>query len=465
VEPGSAFIAVVGTRTDGHDHAADAVAAGAAALVVERRLDLDVPQLVVETCRPLMAVLAAEVHGHPAERMTLIGVTGTNAKTTVTHMLDAIGTVAGKRTGMVGTLGARIAGEPVPLGHTTPEATDLQRLLHRMADAGVELAAMEVSSHALSYGRADAIRFDVAGFTNLSQDHLDFHGDMESYFAAKRGLFTEERTDRAVIFTDDPWGARLAAEVAVPQTTVGFDPGSRVGTLERPAVLGRDLRITPTSATFDVDSRLGRHHVRLPFGGRFNAANALVAFAGAMEVGIDADAIVAGLGSMPTVPGRFETVDRGQPFTVIVDYAHTPEAMATVIEAVRPSPPHRLIAVGGAGGDRDRGKRPLMGQALAAADIAVITSDNPRTEDPGQIVAAVAAGVGADRGASEVVVEVDRRLAIGTALWRAEPGDVVVLLGKGHESGQEIDGVVHPFDDREVAAEVLRQLGHHRESS
>jgi UDP-N-acetylmuramoyl-L-alanyl-D-glutamate--2,6-diaminopimelate ligase len=184
-----------------------------------------------------------------------------------------------------------------------------------------------------------------------------------------------------------------------------------------------------------------------------------------MEVGIDADAIVAGLGSMPTVPGRFETVDRGQPFTVIVDYAHTPEAMATVIEAVRPSPPHRLIAVGGAGGDRNRGKRPLMGQALAAADIAVITSDNPRTEDPGQIVAAVAAGVGADRGASEVVVEVDRRLAIGTALWRAEPGDVVVLLGKGHESGQEIDGVVHPFDDREVAAEVLRQLGHHRESS
>jgi len=457
VEPGSAFIAVKGATSDGHDFIAAAISRGAAALIVEHQVQIDIPQLVVESARPLMGLLAAEVHGHPASAMTVIGVTGTNGKTTVTHMIESIAAAAGRRCGVIGTLGARIAGDVVPVGHTTPEATDLQRLLGAMRDAGMDMVAIEVSSHSLTYGRIDGVHFAIGGFTNLSQDHLDFHLDMDRYFAAKRSLFTPDRTDRAVIFVDDPRGAELVATLSIPLVTVGFDVAD---------VRGVNLDLRPDGATFDVETGLpgyeGQHHIEMPMGAWFNVANALVAWACAALVGVVPADIAAGLAALPTVSGRLETVDAGQPFTVVVDYAHTPEAMARSIDALRPAAPAKLIALGGAGGDRDRSKRPLMGAALATADLAVITSDNPRSEDPSAIVEAVAAGTTATSAGDNphVVIEVDRRKAIRRALGEASPGDVVVLLGKGHETGQDVAGVVSPFDDRLVAVAELAELGY-----
>ncbi len=447
VTPGAAFIAVPGSAVDGHDFAARAVGLGAPALVVERRLDLDVPQLVVTSTRAAMAALAAEVHGHPSRDMTMVGVTGTNGKTTVTHMVEAMVTAAGKTAGIIGTVGARIAGEPVPLGHTTPEATHLQRLLRRMVDAGVDVVAMEVSSHALAYGRADAIHFDVAAFTNLSQDHLDFHTDMEDYFATKQALFTAGRSDRAVVFVDDPWGRRLVAATDLPHIDVG---------LTAPATVhAGDVDATPAGTKMNIVLPGGVIPARIHLAGMFNVANALVAAACGAEIGLDPAVIAAGLENTAVVPGRFERVDAGQPFTVVVDYAHTPDAIGTVIEGARPLTKGKIIAVGGAGGDRDRSKRPLMGAALATADVAVVTSDNPRSEDPIDILNQVAAGIPHD---ATVVVDVDRRRAIRRALELAEPDDVVLILGKGHEKGQEIRDVVLPFDDREVALDELDRL-------
>ncbi|NIR38864.1 MAG: UDP-N-acetylmuramoyl-L-alanyl-D-glutamate--2,6-diaminopimelate ligase, partial [Actinobacteria bacterium] len=376
--------------------------------------------------------------------MTVVGVTGTNGKTTVTHLLESIGRAAGMKVGLIGTVGARIAGIPQPVSHTTPEATHLQRLFRSMADAGVDLVAMEVSSHALAYGRADAIDFDVAAFTNLSQDHLDFHGDMEEYFAAKRRLFESNRARRAVVNVDDPAGVRLAAEVSIPVTTVGFSLEAGI----RARVLGADPRgttmeiVTPDRA-FTVTTRIA---------GQFNAANALVAAACALEVGIAPEAIAAGLLGSSSVPGRFEPVEAGQEFAVIVDYAHTPEAIRNVIDAVRPLTAGKVIAVGGAGGDRDRGKRPLMGAALAEADLAIVTSDNPRSEDPAAIAAAVVSGAPPERA---VVTELDRRTAIRKAVAAAAAGDVVLILGKGHETGQQFATASVPFDDRVVAGEEI----------
>jgi UDP-N-acetylmuramoyl-L-alanyl-D-glutamate--2,6-diaminopimelate ligase len=399
-----------------------------------------------------MAALAAAVHGHPSEALTIVGVTGTNGKTTVTHMLEAIAEASGVRTGLIGTIGARIAGRPVPLGHTTPEATELQRLLREMVDAGVRLVAMEVSSHALALGRADAIGFDVAAFTNLSQDHLDFHDDMETYFATKQRLFEPERSNRAVVFVDDPWGARLMEEMALPAWRVGFSG--------EPDVRGADAVATAAGTTFDVVTGGERFSVTTRLAGSFNAANALMAAACALAVDIAPGAVAAGLAGMPPVPGRFEPVDAGQEFAVIVDYAHTPDAISSVVAAVRPLTGGKIIAVGGAGGDRDRAKRPLMGAALAGADLAVITSDNPRSEDPRAILDAVVAGV---PPGAEVVVELDRREAIRTAVSAADPEDIVLILGKGHETGQQIGATRIAFDDREVAAEELRRL--HSEDS
>ncbi len=457
IEPGSAFVAVKGAASDGHDFIAAAISRGAVALIVEHQVQIDIPQLIVESTRPLMGLLAAEVHGHPSSSMTVIGVTGTNGKTTVTHMVESIAAAAGRRCGVIGTLGARIAGEVVPVGHTTPEATDLQRLLAAMRNAGMEMVAMEVSSHSLTYGRIDGVHFAIGAFTNLSQDHLDFHIDMDRYFAAKRLLFQPDRTDRAVVFTDDRRGAELAATMEIPLVTAGFQDAD---------VTGLNLDLSPEGARFDVETNLsgveGRHHIEMPIGAWFNVANALVAWGCAAMVGVSPDEIAAGLAALPTLSGRLEPVDVGQPFTVVVDYAHTPEAMARTIAALRPEPPARLIALGGAGGDRDRTKRPLMGEALAQADVAVVTSDNPRSEEPAAIVEAVAAGAlgASERLNHQVVVEVDRRLAIRRALAEAKPGDVVMLLGKGHETGQEVAGVVSPFDDRLVAADELAALGH-----
>ncbi len=446
VTPGSVFVAVRGSTADGHELAGAAVAAGAVAVVVERPVPVAVPQLVVEDTRRLLGPLAAEVHGRPAERMTMVGVTGTNGKTTVTHLLAAIVEAAGRAAGVIGTIGARIGGQDLPIGFTTPEAPDLQRLLRRMVDAGVEVVAMEVSSHALQLGRVDAIRYDVAAFTNLSQDHLDFHGDMERYYATKASLFTPARCREAVVAVDDPWGRRLLGEATIPTTTVGFADDASLGVAE--------IELTATGGRLTLRG-LASFEVPLPLAGAFNAVNTLVAAGIALRIGVEPADIRRGLSAAGPVPGRFERVEAGQDFTVVVDFAHTPDAIRTVVATARDLTSGRVIAVGGAGGDRDRAKRPMMGRALATADLAVVTSDNPRSEDPGTIIDEMTADLAS---VAQVTVEPDRRRAIAAAIAAARPGDVVLVLGKGHETGQEAGGVVTAFDDRAVAAEELARL-------
>ncbi len=445
VTPASLFVAIRGARADGHDYLDAAISAGAAAVCVDTEATVPVPQLVVADTRRALAPLAAAVHGHPSRRLPVVGVTGTNGKTTVVHFLEAVAVAAGLTPGIAGTLGARIAGHGAPLGHTTPEASDFQRLLAAMVDAGVDLAAVEVSSHALHYGRADATSFRLAAFTNLSQDHLDLHGDMESYFAAKASLFTPERVETAVIWVDDPAGRRLRAATTVPVVAVGFASGD---------VHAAGLSASVEGSEFEVVAGGGRFPATIGLPGRFNVANALVAAACAWELGIEADAIAAGLASVERVPGRMDPVlvDGGP--AVLVDYAHTPAGIAAVIEAAREFGTGRIVAVVGAGGDRDRDKRPEMGRAAAAADLVVVTTDNPRSESVDSIVAAVAAGVRAV-APERVVVEPDRRRAIRAAVRAAGTGDLVLVLGKGHEQGQDFGDRVVPFDDLAVAREEL----------
>ena len=443
VGPGTLFVALRGERHDGHRFLDAAVTAGSPAVCVEDPDSIPdgVPALVVDDTRRALALLADRVFEHPSGRLRLVGVTGTNGKTTVTHIVHAIGRAAGVHSAYAGTVGARIVDTSLPMARTTPEASDFQRLLSTMVDAGVSIAAVEVSSHGLALRRVDGTDFSVAAFTNLSPDHLDLHGDMESYYLAKRQLF--ERAATAVVWVGDEWGRRLASEISVPTTTVGFQDADVVGVVDR---LGFD------ATAMSVTAADGGVLLRVPLVGRFNAANALVAVAIGRALGLGWDTIAAGVSSVSAVPGRFELVEMGRDFTVIVDYAHTPGGIAATIAATRDivAEGTRIVAVVGAGGDRDRSKRPLMGAAIAAADVAVITSDNPRTEDPTAIIDEVAAGVPAD---ASVVVEVDRRAAIRHALRMARPGDVVLLLGKGHETGQEIGGEVIPFDDRTVARE------------
>jgi UDP-N-acetylmuramoyl-L-alanyl-D-glutamate--2,6-diaminopimelate ligase len=456
--PGSLFVAVPGANFDGHDYAEGAVAAGAVALVVERPLELDVPQLVVQSARRALPVVAAEVHGHPSESLTVIGVTGTNGKTTVTYMIESITRSAGRVPGLIGTTGARIDGESVPLTRTTPESSDLQRLLATMRDRHVDIAALEVSSHALALGRVDGVRFAVGAFTNLSHDHLDFHVDMEDYYAAKAELFAADRTRVGIVWVEDEWGRRLVEESEIPLRTVGFGEGCDVR--------GSNVRVDTTSSRFDISAGGTTVAVAMPLPGRFNVANALIAAACALEAGIDLETIGAGLDALPAVPGRLELVPGTGPFTVIVDYAHSPDAITEVIEEARDFGAVRVLVVIGAGGDRDREKRPLMGRAAATADRTYITSDNPRSEDPDAIIDEVASGTD---DAPHVIIELDRRAAIGKALAEAGEGDVVLVLGKGHEQGQEFADRVEPFDDREVVraewdALQARAAGAERES-
>jgi UDP-N-acetylmuramoyl-L-alanyl-D-glutamate--2,6-diaminopimelate ligase len=426
VRPGALFFCVPGSRADGHDFAADAVQRGAVALVVERPVEPAVPQLVVESSRAAMAVVADEFFGRPTEELEVAGVTGTNGKTTTAFLLHSILAAAGRRPGMIGTVEARVGGDVRKLERTTPEAIDLQRLFREMLDAGDRSCAMEASSHASAQHRLDLVRFRALVFTNLTQDHLDFHGTMEQYFAAKRRLFGDAP---AVVNVDDPWGRRLVEELGGGALTFGLSTDAEVGP---EALAGVQLRLR----------------------GRFNVLNALGAAAAARVLGIDTDAVRAGLEAVEGVPGRFEEVSEGQPFTVLVDYSHTPDSLDNALRAARALGDGRLLCVFGCGGDRDREKRPLMGRvASELADLAVVTSDNPRSEDPGEIIAQVVAGA-----AGEIVVEPDRRAAIELAVEAAEPGDVVLVAGKGHEQGQEIGGLVLPFDDREVAREALRKL-------
>jgi len=424
VSDGALFFCVPGSRADGHDFAAEAVARGAVALVVERPLELPVPQLVVADARAAMAPAADEFFGRPTQELEIAAVTGTSGKTTTSFLLFAILAAAGRRPGLLGTVEARVGGERRGVERTTPEAIELQRLFREMLDAGDRSCAMEASSHASELHRLDRVRFSVLVFTNLSQDHLDFHGDMESYFQAKRRLFVTEPRPPAVLNVGDEWGRRLAGELPDAVTFSADDPG---------ALAGVDLKLR----------------------GRFNVENALGALYAARVLGIDDDAIRRGLESVRGVPGRFESVDVGQPFHVIVDYAHKPGALETVLRASRElAAGNRVICVIGAGGDRDRTKRPVMGGiASELADVAIVTSDNPRSEDPERIVAEVTAG--ADR---PVEVQLDRAAAIARAVELAQPGDVVLIAGRGAEQGQELADRTVPFDDREAAKDALRRV-------
>jgi UDP-N-acetylmuramoyl-L-alanyl-D-glutamate--2,6-diaminopimelate ligase len=424
VGPGSLFFCVPGSRVDGHDLAPRAVAAGAVALVCERRLDVAVPQLVVPSVRQAMGSAAARFFGDPSGDLAVVGITGTSGKTTTSYLLWEILDAAERRPGLVGSIERRVGSERRPVALNTPEAIDLQRLLREMVDAGNHAAVIEATSIASAQGRLDALRFEALVFTNLSQDHLDFHGTMEHYFAAKRRLF--DQAAYAAVNVGDAWGRRLAAELP-HALTFGFADDAEL----RPEHLaGIDLRLR----------------------GRFNVENALAAAAAARLLGIGDEAVAAGLSRLPGVPGRFESVDEGQPFAVIVDYAHKPGALENVLRTARELTDGRLICVFGCGGDRDRGKRPQMGRiAFELADRAILTSDNPRSEDPLAIIDEVLAG------APALEVEPDRAAAIAAALADAQPGDVVLIAGKGHEQGQEVAGVVHAFDDREVAREALRR--------
>jgi len=448
--PGTLFFCVPGEKVDGHGFAAQVVEAGAAALVVERELEVGVPQVVVGDARAAMAPVAARFHGDPTEELRVVGVTGTNGKTTTAFLVREILEAAEISTGLLGTVKQVVAGTEEGVERTTSEAIDLQATFRRMLDGGDEACAMEVSSHAMSLHRADAIHFEVALFTNLTQDHLDFHRDMEDYFLAKRRLFADLGPGVAVVNVDDPYGRRLAAEFECVTFSV---EGAAAADYS-----ARDVSFDAGGAEFVVAGPGGEIALRTGLPGHFNVANALGAFAAALALGVEPEAAAAGLARAARVPGRFEPIDEGQRFSVLVDYAHTPDSLENVLRAARRLTPGRVISVFGAGGDRDRDKRPKMGRAGAElSDLAIVTSDNPRSESPAAIVAEVAAGTG---GGGEVVVEVDRRAAIALALGRAEAGDTVVIAGKGHEQGQELEaGRKIPFDDREVAREELRKLG------
>src|ERR687883_540489 len=416
VTPGALFFCVRGANVEGHELAPQAVAAGAAALVVERPLDAQVPQLLVADSRAAMAVAADVFFGHPTHELEVVGVTGTNGKTTTAHLVYAILAAAGRRPGLLGTIEARLAGERRPVVRTTPEAIDLQRTFREMLDAGDKSCAMEASSHASELHRLDRVRFAALVFTNLTPDHLDFHGTMERYFDAKRRLFVGDDPPPAAINLDDPWGRKLAAE-RPDALTFGLDAA--------------DAQVRP-DALAGIDLKLR---------GRFNVANALGALAAARLLGIEPAAVAQGLEAVRGVPGRFESVDEGQPFEVIVDYSHTPDSLENALRAARELAAGRVLCVFGCGGDRGPEKRPPMGHIAAGlADLPILTTDNPRSEDPLTIIDDVL------RGAPDLEVEPDRRAAIARAVERAREGDLVLVAGRGAEPAQEVAGRMLPFD-------------------
>jgi UDP-N-acetylmuramoyl-L-alanyl-D-glutamate--2,6-diaminopimelate ligase len=464
VGQGTLFFCFTGERTDGHDFAPAAVEGGAAALVVERPLELDVPQAQVEDARAAMAPIAASFNGDPTAELGVVGITGTNGKTTTAFLVRHLLESAGHRCGLLGTVQQVVGGRVEEVERTTPEAIDLQRTFDRMLSSGDEYCAMEVSSHALVLHRADAIHFAAKVFTNLSQDHLDFHADMEDYFEAKRLLFSGEggtpilelEGGISVINVDDAYGRRLADDLSCGE---GGDCISYSAAGAEADLSAREVDFDASGSRFTCDTPEGEIEVRIPLPGDFNVANALAALSVAHALGLDLMESAAALSSAEQVPGRFESIDEGQPFAVVVDYAHTPDSLENVLKAARRVTSGRLISVFGCGGDRDREKRPLMGRAGAElSDVAVVTSDNPRSEDPGAIIAQIEAGID-ESAPADVVVDQDRRRAIALALGRAGEGDTVVIAGKGHEQGQEFEGGRKiPFDDRDVAREELRKL-------
>jgi UDP-N-acetylmuramoyl-L-alanyl-D-glutamate--2,6-diaminopimelate ligase len=450
VGPGGLFVCVPGQRADGHDFAEGAVERGAVALIVERPLDLPVQQLVVSDARLAMALAADAFFGRPTRELEVAGVTGTNGKTTTAFVLYAILAAAGRRPGLLGTVEMRVGGERRPVTRTTPEAIDLQRTFRELLDAGDRSCAMEASSHASELKRLVGTRFRALVFTNLSQDHLDFHGTLAAYYDAKRRLFTEPDVDGnrppAAVNVGDDHGRRLTEDLrglGVELVTFGL--------VDEADIRPEELELTPSSTSFRAAGLALRPRLR----GRFNVDNVLGAVAAARLLGIEDEAIVKGVEHVAGVPGRFEAVDEGQPFAVLVDYAHTPEALENVLAEARRLAAGRLLCVFGCGGDRDRAKRPLMGKVVSRlADVAIVTSDNPRSEEPDAIIAEILTGMG-----GREQVEPDRAAAIALAIEEAEEGDVVVIAGKGHEQGQELGDRTIPFDDREVARDALRRLG------
>jgi UDP-N-acetylmuramoyl-L-alanyl-D-glutamate--2,6-diaminopimelate ligase len=440
--PGCLFVAIEGERFDGHDFVDDVVARGAPAVCVTHSVTRGVPELLVEDTRRALGPLASAVHGDPSADTAVVGVTGTNGKTTVAHYVASIAASAGIKAGLMGTIHTRLDGETIEAIRTTPEASDFQRVLAEMRDKGAVLVAVEVSSHGLALDRVRATRFSVAAFTNLSQDHLDFHGDMASYLAAKKKLFEEYEVGTAVINVDDPAGGEIAAVYDRELITVGG----------RGDVITSELRTRSGRTSFHLKTPWGSASVDAPLVGAFNVSNAAVAAACSVAAGLSFDDVVEGLGSLQPVPGRFEIVSGTNPVLVVVDYAHTPDGVSKAIAAARDLDRGRVIALIGAGGDRDRVKRPLMGQAVSDADLAVITSDNPRSEDPEEIAKAVLGGVALE---TDVIFDTDRRSAIQRAIDEADDGDVVLVLGRGHEPMQEVAGERRPFDDREVATQAL----------
>ncbi|HVA75685.1 MAG TPA: UDP-N-acetylmuramoyl-L-alanyl-D-glutamate--2,6-diaminopimelate ligase [Acidimicrobiales bacterium] len=433
VTAGAMFACVPGHTMDGHEFAGEAVAAGAAALLCERRLEVGVPQVVVTSVRRSLGPVADAIFGHPSRQLTVVGVTGTNGKTTTCALLSSVFDTNGWPSTTIGTLTQQ---------RTTPEAPELQALLAGWRDRGGRAIAMEVSSHALDQHRTDALSFAAGVFTNLTPEHLDYHETMDQYFEAKARLFEPGSVRLAVVNTGDAWGSRLAEQVrssGLPVAEFSLSDAS-------------DLELRPGGSTFVWEG----HRLVVNLGGRFNVENALAAATCARSLGIETDAIAAGLASLSGVQGRFQVVDAGQPFSVIVDYAHTPDGLSKALMAARELGSGKLIVVFGAGGDRDHEKRPLMGAAASRlADLAVITSDNPRSEDPMSIIDQILTGA---EGNANVVTEPDRAAAIATALANASGGDVVLIAGKGHERGQDIGGRVVPFDDVEVANAAIARI-------
>lgn len=450
VVAGDLFAALPGATTHGSRFAPQALEAGAVAILTDAEgaatLPVGVPVVVVEHPREHLAEFAARFYDRPSSRFTTVGVTGTQGKTTTTYLAEAA--LGESRSAVIGTIGTRIAGRPAASSLTTPEAPALQALFAVMAEEQVAACAMEVSSHAIVQGRVDGFVLDAAVFLNLGRDHLDFHHDVESYFAAKAELFTPEHARRAVINLDDAHGRRLTGMTSLPVTTFSTEGAAADwrAVNVRAHRLGSDVTLISPDGT--------ETELSVPLAGAFNVSNAVAAIVALAGEGHDLDDLVRGVATARGVPGRMERVDAGQPFTAVVDYAHKPEAVEAVLGALRPVTAGRLIVVIGAGGDRDRGKRPLMGEVAARlADVVIVTDDNPRREDPARIRSEVLAG--AENGAAQVLEVGDRHDAIAAAVEQARTGDTVVVAGKGHERGQQVGDVVHPFDDREVLVSLI----------
>lgn len=443
------FFCIPGAKFDAHEYAAQAVENGCVALVVDHFVDVDVPQVKVSSVRAAMSRMAAAFYGHPADGMRLVGVTGTKGKTTTTYMMKAILEKAGLTVGLIGTTGNMIGEKHIASNYTTPDPIDLQRDLREMADAGAQAVVMEVSAHAIDMFRLDGMVFEVGAYTNLSQDHLDYFGTMENYFECKKRFFTSGMVKNAVLNADEETSVSILRDLAIPHVTFGIAAAADL--------FARDIEITEDGVSFELKLQ-GMHalpiHLRMT--GMFNVYNAIAAASCAMVMGISHEDIRAGLEGIENVPGRIEMLPTGRPYRVILDYAHAPDALDNILRTCREFTRGRLIALFGCGGDRDRGKRPIMGRIGGElADLCILTSDNPRNEDPMDILAAIEAGI--RETACEYVVIENRREAIRYALGIGRPGDVIALCGKGHENYQEIRGVKHPFDEKVVVAELLAE--------